>query len=388
MVLEAIKNFLLQPVVWLAILSIGVTYARRISFERKQFRIAINRDFFEGRHFIKNFFLLGIIGSLITILIGVMLPWQWIIIYQVLMVIAVLIYPFFKIDSAFFWWISLLLLGGLSLFSAELANLLPSSIKQQVLLSHSALATSSAALLFIAALFLAAKWLMLKRYQSMEISPVIKNGKRGRRLVFYSWQDLALVPLVCLVPSGTLTNFLPGWFFITIAHHQFQLFILPAIISSGFKFWRQSAQATYSFEKRELLELLLAFLVGAGLCYIFPAIFEIIIIVLLLLSVVAMILKRRFERKENNWYVETHDGVRVIAVQPNTPAAKMKIQPGDEILTCNGLTVHSESELYAALKTDATFCRFKLRNYAGELKLAQGAIYADSPHEIGLVIFH
>lgn len=109
---------------------------------------------------------------------------------------------------------------------------------------------------------------------------------------------------------------------------------------------------------------------------------------LLLLTLVILWFKRKFEQRESNWYVETHDGVRVIAVQPNTPAAKMKIQPGDEILICNGREVHNETEFYAALKTDATFCRFKIRNYAGELKLAQGAIYADSPHEIGLVIFH
>jgi hypothetical protein len=388
MVFETIEKFLLQPLVWLAILITGVTYARRISFERKQFRVAINRDFFEGRHFIKNFLILGIGGSLLTSLVGVMLPWQWIILYQILMGIGLLVYPFFKIDSFFFWWISLLSLMGASWISLRTAERLPKVISQSLTINHLELITSGAALLFIAGLLLLGKLIMLQRYQPLEVTPAIKRGKRGRRLVYYSWQDLALVPLVCLVPSNNLTNFLPGWFLITIANQPFQVFVLPLIISSGFKFWRQSAQAACRFEKLSLLSLVLIFFAGSILCWLFPTKFELIVMLLLLLTVVILWFKRKFEQRESNWYVETHDGVRVIAVQPNTPAAKMKIQPGDEILICNGREVHNETEFYAALKIDATFCRFKIRNYAGELKLAQGAIYADSPHEIGLVIFH
>ncbi len=44
-------------------------------------------------------------------------------------------------------------------------------------------------------------------------------------------------------------------------------------------------------------------------------------------------------------------------------------------------------ELYEALQKSPAYCRLKVKNFEGELKLAESAIYADSPHEIGLVLF-
>ncbi|MDE7023285.1 MAG: hypothetical protein K2O72_03560, partial [Ligilactobacillus sp.] len=67
--------------------------------------------------------------------------------------------------------------------------------------------------------------------------------------------------------------------------------------------------------------------------------------------------------------------------------AKMKLEVGDIILECNGIKVATGDELYEALQKSPAYCRLKVKNFEGELKLAESAIYADSPHEIGLVLF-
>ena len=76
-----------------------------------------------------------------------------------------------------------------------------------------------------------------------------------------------------------------------------------------------------------------------------------------------------------------------MAVRQDTPAQKMGLEPGDIILECNKQHVTTENELYEALQDNAAYCRMKVRTYDGQLKLAESAIYSDSPHEIGLVLF-
>ena len=86
--------------------------------------------------------------------------------------------------------------------------------------------------------------------------------------------------------------------------------------------------------------------------------------------------------------METDEGIRIISVQPETPAAKMKLQPGDVILTCNNRVVNSEKEFYQALQLNSAYCHVKVRTYEGDLRIAESAIFMDSPHEIGLILFH
>lgn len=77
----------------------------------------------------------------------------------------------------------------------------------------------------------------------------------------------------------------------------------------------------------------------------------------------------------------------MIAVIPDTPAAKMGVQKGDIILDCNDEEVKNESELYAALQKNSAYCHLRIRTFEGDLKITESAIYADGPHEIGLILF-
>ncbi len=71
----------------------------------------------------------------------------------------------------------------------------------------------------------------------------------------------------------------------------------------------------------------------------------------LLLVLVAQAFSRlKADHDAKRWYVETSEGVRIVAVKPETPAAKMKLEVGDIILECNGIKVATGDELYEALQ--------------------------------------
>lgn len=385
MLIKALLKFFLQPLFWLTLLAVIFSYFKRIKQQRQHFRIAINSDFYEGRHLLKNSLWFTLIGAAIMLGLGVMLPPSWIGIYQIILLFTLIGFVGFNSDSSWFWLLSIAVFALFSYFGQTMPVLF---INKSVTTDWTTFLQSSPSLMVVGAILASFKLLMLKRFDLLTASPTIKAGKRGRRLVKYSWHELSLIPLFCLIPGASLQQFLPSWPFLTISGHTFTFFVLPVVVSSGISYWRRSAQTALQFKKNELTKMIFVYCLTAAISYFIPLLVPIMWLTILLVFLLNTGLSYRFSRQQSNWYFDTHTGVRIIAVQPQTPAARMGLKPGDVILTCNGLKVHNEDELYQALQQEPTFCRLKLRTYAGQLKLAQGAIFANAPHEIGLIIFH
>lgn len=385
MLLKALLNFLLQPLFWLTLLAVIFSYFKRIKQQRQHFRIAIDPDFYEGRHLLKNGFWFTLIGAVIMLGLGVMLPPSWIGIYQIILLFTVIGFVVFNSDSSWLWLLSVAAFAFASYFGQTFPVLF---INQTETPNWSTFLRSSPSLMIVGALLAGFKLLMLRRFDLLTALPTIKTGKRGRRLVKYSWQELSLIPLFCLIPGDSLQHLLPNWPFLTISGHSFTFFVLPVVVTSGISYWRRAAQEVLQFKKNELTKMIFAFCLTAAISYFIPLLVPVMWLTVLLVFLVNAVLSYRFSRQGSNWYFDTYTGVRIIAVQPQTPAARMGLKPGDVILTCNGLAVHNEDELYQALQQEPTFCRLKLRTYVGRLKLAQSAIFANAPHEIGLIIFH
>lgn len=372
----------MQPALWICFLVTFIIYQYRIKNERLNFRIAINRDFYEGRHLVKNGFLFGLCGSGLFFLLGVGVPMQWIIVYEILICLGLLLFLF--IDSGIFTLlVSLPLLFFLQQITTEEFSLLKKiSIDEQVLL------TSGRSLFILTALFFLFRYLMLRHVNQYLLVPSIHEGKRGRRLIKYTWQESALVPLLILIPGDTFHSMVNFWPVFMFHGQKFELFILPFWITGTIKFWRQPLTSALKKVRKQAIYGLgysVAFIV---LTSFWPRLSVWGLLLLVVLLGIQAFLSARKDRREGRWYAETKSGVRVVAVQPHTPAAKMNLNIGDVIISCNGVKVANEEELYAALKLDSTYCHFKIRTYEGELKLAESAIFADSPHEIGLIIFH
>jgi hypothetical protein len=65
----------------------------------------------------------------------------------------------------------------------------------------------------------------------------------------------------------------------------------------------------------------------------------------------------------------------------------MDLQPGDRVLTCNHIAVNNAAELYNAIQKEPTYCRLRLQQADGEIRLAETAIFAGAPHELGMILF-
>ena len=374
LILKLIGSYLLTPVLWLGILYVIISYNQRINKERKQFRVAINKDFYEGRNFIKYGLFFFVMGSLISMILGLTLPTNSVYIYQILIVLAFLINGFSTTSMLLVMTAAGILELVVPRFITFFGDVFPAISGPSWLL-----------LIFISIL---ADYYLKRNMKKHPLSTRIKSGKRGRNIATYLGRETIVFPLLVLIPSGTLSSTLNFWPVFNIGNQKFSLILFPIFISTSVKVIKRAKERVIQ-DKLKNTELLL------GLTFILIVLTKfmsrLFLISLIILTVVSIFLEIKLRKKEkdaNSWYVETDEGIRIISVQPETPAAKMKLQPGDVILTCNNRVVNSEEEFYQALQLNSAYCHVKVRTYEGDLRIAESAIFMDSPHEIGLILFH
>lgn len=374
LILKLIGSYLLTPVLWLGILYVIISYNQRINKERKQFRVAINKDFYEGRNFIKYGLFFFVMGSLISMILGLTLPTNSVYIYQILVVLAFLINGFSTTSMLLVMTAAGILELVVPRFITFFGDVFPEISGPSWLL-----------LIFISIL---ADYYLTRNMKKHPLSPRIKSGKRGRNIATYLGRETVVFPLLVLIPSGTLSSTLNFWPVFNIGNQKFSLILFPIFISTSVKVIKRAKERVIQ-DKLKNIELLLGLtFVLIVLTKFMSKLFLISLIILTVVSIFFEIKLRKKEKDANSWYVETDEGIRIISVQPETPAAKMKLQPGDVILTCNNRVVNSEEEFYQALQLNSAYCHVKVRTYEGDLRIAESAIFMDSPHEIGLILFH
>ena len=374
LILKFIGSYLLTPVLWLGILYVIISYNQRINKERKQFRVAINKDFYEGRNFIKYGLFFFVMGSLISMILGLTLPTNSVYIYQILVVLAFLINGFSTTSMLLVMTAAGILELVVPRFITFFGDVFPEISGPSWLL-----------LIFISIL---ADYYLTRNMKKHPLSPRIKSGKRGRNIATYLGRETVVFPLLALIPSGTLFSTLNFWPVFNIGNQKFSLILFPIFISTSVKVIKRAKERVIQ-DKLKNIELLLGLtFVLIVLTKFMSKLFLISLIILTVVSIFFEIKLRKKEKDANSWYVETDEGIRIISVQPKTPAAKMKLQPGDVILTCNNRVVNSEEEFYQALQLNSAYCHVKVRTYEGDLRIAESAIFMDSPHEIGLILFH
>jgi len=375
LILKVIAQYLVEPLFLVGLVATYLLYWRRLKLERHFFRIAVNRDFYELRHFLKHGLLLGIVGSVITVGLGLTLSWPVIICYQLLALLALILG--IRLNLAF---LALLLTGGLvgisAYFKPVVGNL--GAVNNRELVG----------LMLLVVLYLAFKLVLLRAQKFDWFSPQIREGKRGRRIATYFWRELSVIPLVILVPADLFKIKSDFWPLLNIGNHSYTFFILPFFVAVSVKLAKQLPKKALGLYRRQTGLLLGLAVIFTIFSYIWPQLSLLGLTLLLVLWLWQAYMRKQADRKADFWYVETNQGVRVVAVKPKTPAAKMNLVPGDIIIECNQQAVNSEAELYQALQANSAYCKLRVKSFNGDMKLAESAIYAGAPHEIGLILFH
>lgn len=374
----ACSTYLLQPLVWLAILRVWLTSRARIKSERHDFGSAVYSDHFELRHMLTQGVVLGLGLSVINLVMGFSLPLLWIIIYEGLSILTLVVLPTTILPlTLIVVTTALTVLGGPYITGKPDLSAIG--------LNWSTVAGANYLWLAVVFFLLLGHW--VAHYGGRFASPKIYAKQRGKRIAGYPWREFLVLPMITLVPGDWLTS---QWAFWPVFHFQgksFAILVIPLILGLRWTVFRQAPRDVYRYLSKQFMWLGVAAAAFCGWTMARPADSPYLLIVLLVGYAVILWRAKRYDERQQFWYSQVDDGVRVLAIRPQTPAVKMDLAAGDIILECNHRPVNSETSFYEALLANPAYCHLRVRDMNGELKMTETAIYSGAPHEIGIVLF-
>ncbi|AVK61947.1 hypothetical protein C5Z25_09255 [Lactobacillus sp. CBA3605] len=384
-VLKVLELFLVQPLVWVGLIRCYLSARRRVKYERQTFGSAIDARYFEERNFFKYGILLGLVATVISLALGLIVSPVWVLIYEGLAVISLLIVPFGLIPITVFG-LSWLLYWGLNPKVTLMGHQLQRVGVTTMSLSNGVVLSG----LVLVVILLASTAFLLTRHSTQVASPQVRPDQRGKRIVRYRWQQLLVLPVGVLIPGDWLHSTLSWWPVFQVGHQSFGLLLLPLLLGMSAQVYKQTPSVAWhrlATRYGSVALIGLVMVIGAKLVTLSPQWGVGLIGGVVVLVWLSLAQHRYHDRHQQFWFSDTDQGVRVIGLRRHTPADKLNLKVGDIILECNRQPVHTETQFYAALLKNPTYVHLKVRNGQQELIITETAIYNGAPHELGIVLF-
>ncbi|PGU36330.1 hypothetical protein COD66_05140 [Bacillus cereus] len=374
-ILRAVGRFFLHPAVYVFLISSIFVGYLRILRERKDFSFKVYDIWFELRTTLFAGIGYGLIVSIITIGLGLVVSKAslW----------AVLLWTLLFGLTAMYRYLSVAYTFGIAIAFVLLSSKMPVSFLQ---LGDGEEGTI-VSLAILLGVMLVVEGLLISKNAVRYSTPKIKKGKRGLRIGLHESNRLWLVPVFILIPGDAVTGFIPWWPVVSIGSTTYSLFLVPFLIGFMRKIRSYEPKEALLFTGRRVYGLAGLVLV-LGIASYWWHVFAIIAMGVAMLGRFTISMQEKIaDEKRPAYFAARNDGLVVLDTIPNTIGAEMHLKPGEVITKVNGVIPRSTEEFYDALQTKTTgaFCKLEVLDTNGELRLAQTALYAGGHHELGVV---
>ncbi|MGL4521245.1 MAG: PDZ domain-containing protein [Bacilli bacterium] len=360
----ALLYFVIFPI------ALGIAAYIRISNERKTFHFRV----FDRYQDVRNYFFDGILAALILNIvigaIGIVVPKEmsWLLLGITIIGSLSMFYQF--INAAFLFGIVIVATGVLRVTVEAFYDVSMEHIASVALLGGLVLYAES--------------WL-LNKSANKSTYPLVLQSKRGRNIGAHLLKALWLLPLIVYLPSGTLQTPLAFGSLQQLQEGGGTLALLPLavgailVMQGNFpeRYIKVYAQRTRLFA---VIGILLA------LVSIFVPLLAPFVGVFYLLG--WLYIRYRMSNEDlikSPVFTNSNEGIVVLAILPNSPAAELGIQPGERIVRVNGNSVQSVEQFYTLLDANRAQAKLELLTQDGELRFVNRATYANEHHELGFL---
>lgn len=189
-----------------------------------------------------------------------------------------------------------------------------------------------------------------------------------------------------VVPGEVIEPFADWWPLLNIGGERFALLILPVLIGLHYTVSTQLLNEATSIIQKEFRWLSLVGLLGVVLTYFYPILS---IVVTGLLLIIGLFILYRHRKRENLWtfrYGPADEGLRVIAVRPDSPAERLNLSIGDIIMDMNDKAMNSREEFNEMLAYNRSYIKMRIKRKDGEIVIAETPLYDDDYNNLGLLI--
>lgn len=389
-ILWAILLYFLQPVFIIGLLYTIFNRNKRVKYSRKNFRVNFNRTNFELKDFFIKGLLPGILVSILSLVLGVPLTIEWYLIYQIVAILFLLIGGSRFIHPIFTFSMTSILMYAANLFQFDLNfQWLQPVINENLFIMNFELNSLPLllmnVLLFTSFILLITTFVM-SRDNENKIFPILGSSKRGKTIAQYPNKSLWVLPMLIIVPGEVIEPFADWWPLLNIGGDRFALLILPVLIGLHYTVSTQLLNEATSIIQKEFRWLSLVGLLGVVLTYFYPILS---IVVTGLLLIIGLFILYRHRKRENLWtfrYGPADEGLRVIAVRPDSPAERLNLSIGDIIMDMNDKTMNSREEFNEMLAYNRSYIKMRIKRKDGEIVIAETPLYDDDYNNLGLLI--
>ncbi|GAA0368322.1 PDZ domain-containing protein [Bacillus horti] len=381
--LKGIPSLFTTPFTYLLLFLIALQWRRQIDMERKLFSAKLH-TVAEGVLQSVFFGLLGgLVASLFIVGFGVVLSAQ---VFLFLWLVAILLALFHVRYLCFAY------AGAILALLVALVDLFPQLQTIPVLATLGetvGLAELPSIFVLVAFLHLV-EALLVYLSGAKKATPIFIHSKRGRLVGAFHIQHFWFVPLFLLIPSeqNVVQGLFQGWpIFSGELLLPLSLMLVPAVLGYS----EQTISATPQQKARSSAIWLVIYsvvLIGfSALTAFISAWFIWPTILFSFLGHDAMIWASRMkEAKAIPIYVHPNEGLKILAIIPGSPAAKMGLQAGEVILKANGQALKRRKDLYAAMQNNLAFCKLDVLDLQGEIKFPKSSVYQEDHHQLGIIL--
>ncbi|OEG00127.1 hypothetical protein BHF71_06275 [Vulcanibacillus modesticaldus] len=388
-VLNQIPQIFLHPMLYVGVLIIVLQYRRQITLERKLFSSRIHSLPKEVLSSLGYGLLGGIITSSLMIVLGIVLhPSDTLLIWVITIVLILFNVRFLCLSYA--TGIIGVVAGVFQLFDLskiQFFNNPAFSWTTPILEGINQIQIPS--IIAIVAILHLVEAILIRLQASKQATPLFLETKRGKLVGGHHIQSYWLLPLFLVVSTGNIDAGIQldfSWW--PLIGSGVGLTILPVPAMIGYSDLT-SVNSPSEKSKKTSNYLLLYSLVLLGMAFIAEKWVAFQIVAAFFAGFAHEIILFFGKQKEKTMppiYVHPKDGLKVLAVLPDSIAMRMGIKPGEVIKKVNGVPVTSIEELYYALQRQSAFVKLEVINLEGHLKFTQHSIYDGDHYQLGIIL--
>ncbi|MCD7035958.1 PDZ domain-containing protein [Metabacillus sp. GX 13764] len=364
-----------QPLLYLFAVLLLVRGLYRVKRERRSFHTRIQDLYEEWKFAFSKGLLAGLLLSVITIGLGLLLPNGSIMLLALVTAVIGLTFQLRFLSAAY--------TVGLTFFAAVLLNSLGGGTAQQYFtgLNHLYLP----ALVILLSLLLIAEGYLILRSGFVKTSPNIVSSSRGLPIGNHLADKTWMLPVFLLIPGDVISANFSWWPVFDLAGQSFTFLLVPFFI--GF---HQRVQGSLPRESIQVtgkrVMWLGALILVISLTSIWWIPISYLAAVLAIAGREAISIRQRMNDNAASFYFSKRDkGLVILGILPGSPADKMGLKVGEMVMKANGISVKTPDEFYAALQKNGAFCKLELISLNGEIRYAQRALYEGEHYELGIL---
>lgn len=375
--LIGIGKLFLNPLFYLSFILCWIIGTQRVKQERRDFNVKIYDRLNELRMMLPQGLLWGMILSLLTLGVGIVIPFAAIIVIAAMTIILALTTKVRFLSPAY----------TISLSALTLFFLTKQSIQMPIFKEYFAQLdeTMFPTLVILLGLLLIAEGYIILSNGVKDLSPQVILSKRGQPIGRYAARRLWLLPMFVLIPQGDLSTPFSWYPILSIGQAHIAPIVVPFII--GF------AQQVQGIIPEKAIKAHGKQVVYFGFFMTTLGVISVWYPFLLIASVMIAIVGREWiyfiqksaDHKRAFYFSESKRGLKILGVIPQSPAEKMGLEKGEVISKINGVAIYKEVQFYEVLQKNRAQCRLEIVGLNGELRFIQRALFEGEHYELGLL---